>query len=185
MTRRSPAVRNRSACPARRQTVLAAGVACAILAAPGVASARITRIEIMQTESPAFGGASFGTVGPYEKLIGRAFGEVDPRAAQNRGITDIELAPRNARGMVEYSTGIIILRPIDPTRGNHRLFYELTNRGVILSLRAFNESPNPTTANPALADAGNGFLMRQGYTLLYSGWDLTAVGTFTSSYPIA
>jgi hypothetical protein len=158
---------------------------CAALAAPRAAQARITRIEITQVESPAFGGASFGDVGTYEKLIGRAFGEVDPRDAQNRVITDIELAPRNARGMVEYSTGILILRPVDPSRGNRRLFYELTNRGVILSLRALNESPNPTTTNPAVADSGNGFLMRQGYTLLYSGWDLSAVGPFASSYPIA
>ncbi|HSS02882.1 MAG TPA: alpha/beta hydrolase domain-containing protein [Kofleriaceae bacterium] len=158
---------------------------CAALAVPRAAEARITRIEITQIESPAFGGASFGEVGAYEKLIGRAFGEVDPQNAQNRVITDIELAPRNARGMVEYSTGILILRPVDPSRGNRRLFYELTNRGVILTLRAFNESPNPSTTNPAAADAGNGFLMRQGYTLLYSGWDLSAVGPFASSYPIA
>jgi hypothetical protein len=167
------------------QTLLAAGIGCAVIAVPRAASARIVRIEITQTESPAFGGASFGNVGPYEKLIGRAFGEVDPRDPQNRVITDIELAPRNARGMVEYSTGILILRPIDPTRGNQRLFYELTNRGVILSLRAINESPNPSTTNPAAADAGNGFLMRQGYTLLYTGWDLSAVGPFASTYPIA
>jgi hypothetical protein len=170
-------------CPAL--LIVAAALGCAMLAIPAVATARVTRIEITQIESPTFGGASFGAVGPYEKLIGRAFGEVDPRDAQNRAITDIALAPRNARGMVEYSTGIIILRPIDPARGNRRMFYELTNRGVILSLRALNESPNPLTTNPAPADAGNGFLMRQGYTLLFTGWDLGAVGTFASSFPIA
>jgi hypothetical protein len=185
MTNRARAVREISSRLAGRQTLLAAAIACAVIAVPGTASARITRIEITQIESPAFGGASFGDVGPFEKLIGRAFGEVDPRDPQNRVITDIELAPRNARGKVEYSTGILILRPIDPSKGNHRLFYELTNRGVILSLRAINESPNPTTTNPAAADAGNGFLMRNGYTLLYSGWDLSAVGPFASSFPIA
>jgi hypothetical protein len=162
--------------------VLAAGLA---ILGPRVAAADITRIEITQTESPAFGGASFGDVGPYEKLIGRAFGEVDPRDARNRDITDLALAPRNARGMVEYQTGVLILRPIDPVRGNRRLFYELTNRGVILSLRALNDSPNGNTTNPTVADAGNGFLMRQGYTLLYSGWDASAVGPFASSYPVA
>jgi hypothetical protein len=164
---------------------LATGLGCALLGIPAVASAGITRIEITQTESPAFGGASFGDVGQYEKLIGRAFGEIDPRDPQNRDITDLGLAPRNARGMVEYDTGIVVLRPIDPTRGNHRLFYELTNRGVILSLRAINESPNASTTNPTAADAGNGFLMRQGYTLLYTGWDLSAVGPFASNFPIA
>ena len=117
---------------------IAALAAAAVVAAPAIASARITRIEITQIESPAFGGATFGAAGMYEKLVGRAFGEVDPHDFRNRDITDLELAPRNARGMVEYDTGIIVLRPIDATRGNRRLFYELTNRGVILSLRAIN-----------------------------------------------
>ncbi|HEU4730346.1 MAG TPA: alpha/beta hydrolase domain-containing protein [Kofleriaceae bacterium] len=165
--------------------VLAAGLGLAMLGIPRFAAAGITRIEITQTESPAFAGASFGDVGPYEKLIGRAFGEVDPADLQNRDIADLALAPRNSRGMVEYQTGILILRPIDPTRGNRRLFYELTNRGVILSLRALDDSPNPSTTNPTAADAGNGFLMRQGYTLLYSGWDVSAVGPFASTYPVA
>ena len=163
----------------------AAAIAGICVGVSSVASARIIRIEISQVESPTFGGASFGDVGAYEKLVGRAFGEVDPRDFANRDITDLALAPRNARGMVEYDTGIIILRPIDPHRGNRRLFYEVTNRGVILSLRGLNDSPNGSTTNPAPADAGNGFLMRQGYTLLYSGWDLSAVGTFASHYPVA
>jgi hypothetical protein len=167
------------------QNWLAAAIGCAALAVPAIASARITRIEIASIESPAFGGAAFGDVGPYEKLVGRAFGEIDPRAFENRDITDLALAPRNARGMVEYDTGIIVLRPIDATKGNRRLFYEVTNRGVILSLRALNDSPNASTTNPTAADAGNGFLMRQGYTLLYTGWDLSAVGPFASHYPIA
>jgi hypothetical protein len=162
---------------------LAAAIGC--LCAPSLASARVTRIEITQIESPAFGGAAFGATGAYEKLVGRAFGEVDPRASESREITDIELAPRNARGMVEYDTGIIVLRPIDPTKGNHRLFYEVTNRGVILSLAALNASPNPSTTNPTAADAGNGFLMRSGFTILFTGWDLSAAGTFASHYPVA
>lgn len=167
------------------QILLAAGVGWFVFGLPAVAIARITRIEITQIESPAFGGASFGTIGAYEKLVGRAFGEVDPQDPQNRVIADLTLAPRNARGMVEYDTGILLLRPIDPTKGNHHLFYELTNRGVILSLRAFNESPNPATTNPVAADAGNGFLMRQGYTILFTGWDISAVGPLASNFPIA
>jgi hypothetical protein len=157
----------------------------ALVGSSPAAEARVTRIEIAAIESPAFGGASFGEVGQYEKLVGRAFGEVDPGDPRNQGITDIQLAPRNARGKVEYDTGIIVLRPLDPAKGNHRLFYELTNRGVILSLRAFNDSPNPSTTDPAAADAGNGFLMRQGYTILFTGWDVSAAGTFSSNYPIA
>ena len=168
--------------------IVRAGLVGVMLGTPATARARITRIEITQTESPAFGGASFGEVGPYEKLIGRAFGEVDPRDPRDpatAAITDLALAPRNARGMVEYDTGIIVVRPVDPAKGNHRLFYELTNRGVILTLRVLNDSPNASTTNPAAADAGNGFLMREGYTLLYTGWDASAVGTFASHYPVA
>ena len=170
---------------AAMRTFVAAAIGCVSLGAPAVASARITRIEITQIESPAFGGASFGDTGPYEKLIGRAFGEVDPHDLQNRDITDLELAPRNVRGMVEYDTGIVVLRPIDAAKGNRRLFYELTNRGVILSLRALNDSPNPSTTNPTAADAGNGFLMRHGYTILFTGWDASAIGPFASHYPVA
>ena len=174
--------------PYSAKWMMLVGLAATLLCAPRLADARITRIEITQTESPTFGGASFGTVGQYEKLVGRAFGEIDPRDRRDpmtQVITDLDLAPRNASGMVEYDTGIIILRPIDPSKANRRMFYELTNRGVILTLRVFNESPNASTTNPAPADAGNGFLMRQGYTLLYTGWDVSAVGTFTSNYPIA
>lgn len=167
------------------QMLLAAAIGLACSVPSTMAWAGITRIEITQVESPTFGGAAFGDTGMYEKLIGRAFGEVDPHDLPNRDITDLALAPRNARGMVEYDTGILILRPIDPTRGNRRLFYEVTNRGVILTLAAFNASPNGSTTNPTPADAGNGFLMRQGYTLLYTGWDAFAVGTFASHYPIA
>ena len=169
----------------QRSSVVAAAIGCAIGAAPTVASAHVTHIVISQVESPAFGGATFGSVGAYEKLTGRAFGEVDPRGPESRDIVDIEHAPRNARGMVEYDTGIVILRPIDARQGNRRLFYELTNRGVILSLSAFNNSPNPSTVDPTATDAGNGFLMREGYTILYTGWDLSAVGPFSSNFPVA
>ena len=78
------------------------------------------------------------------------------------------------------ATLVDFLRPRDPSNGNHRLFYEVTNRGVILSLAALNASPNPSTTNPTAADAGNGFLMREGFTILFTGWDLSAVGTFAS-----
>jgi hypothetical protein len=60
----------------------------------------ITRIQIDTVESPTFEGKSFGNVGPYEKLVGRAFGEIDPKDAQDSVITDLKFAPRNARGMV-------------------------------------------------------------------------------------
>ena len=77
------------------------------------AEARIVRIEITSRETPTFEGRAFGEVGPYEKLRGKAYGELDPVDPRNAVIADIQLAPRNANGKVEYSMDIFILKPID------------------------------------------------------------------------
>src|SRR5262249_44123772 len=92
------------------------------------AGARITRIEIT-SRAVTFDGIAFGAVGAYEKLIGKAYGEIDPGDARNALITDLALAPRNARGMVEYAMDIYLLKPVDMAKGNHRLVYEGNNRG--------------------------------------------------------
>ena len=113
----------------KRRGVLSLLVPIALFAAATTADARITRIDITSVQSPTFGGASFGTVGTYEKLRGRAFGELNPSDGRNAVITDIQLAPRNARGMVEYSMDIYILKPINLANGNHKLFVEVNNRG--------------------------------------------------------
>jgi hypothetical protein len=153
-----------------------------------VGSGGITRLDITRVESPTFDGRSFGRVGQYEKLVGRAYGEVDPKDPRNAVIVDLDLAPTNANGMVEYSTDVYILRPIDPTQSNHRLFFEINNRGNNLSFGQLNDATtggnDPTTAD----DAGNGYLMEQGYTILLGGWDATAppgAGRLTISVPVA
>ncbi len=159
-----------------------------LLAAPAAADARVTRIEIERVESPTFDGRSFGDVGPYEKLVGRVHAEVDPEAPENAVIADIELAPRNARGMVEYSADLIILRPVDPSQGNGRLFYEANNRGRLLSLNRLNAAPTASSDPSSADDAGNGFLMREGYTFVASGWDATASsadGRLNITLPVA
>src|SRR5947209_4427458 len=120
---------------------------------PSSTEARITKIVISRVESPTFEGIAFGDVGQYEKLVGRAFGEVDPNDPRNTVITDIALAPRNADGMVEYSTDVYIMRPVDPSRGNHRIFFEITQRGGNISFGQMNEATtggnDPTTAGDA------------------------------------
>jgi hypothetical protein len=93
------------------------------------AQARITRIEVTSTESPTFGGYAWPDVGQYEKIVGVAHGEVDPRDPRNAVITDIKLAPRNARGKVEYSFDFYILNPIDLKTGNDNLMNEPPTRG--------------------------------------------------------
>ncbi|MCY4602398.1 MAG: alpha/beta hydrolase domain-containing protein [Acidobacteria bacterium] len=160
----------------------------ALLAAPAAVDARVTRIEIEHVESPTFDGRAFGDAGPYEKLVGRVHAEVDPEAPESVVIADIELAPRNARGKVEYSADLIILRPVDPSRGNGRLFYETNNRGRLLSLNRLNNAPTATSDPTSGDDAGNGFLMRQGYTFVASGWDATASaadGRLNITLPVA
>ncbi len=100
--------------------------------------ARIVRVVVQRVESPTFGGASFGAVGQYEKIVGVAYGEVDPNDPHNAIIQDIALAPKNSRGMVEYSTDVYILRPIDQRKGNEVLFYDVVNRGNKLALAGYN-----------------------------------------------
>src|SRR6266478_4742936 len=111
------------------QVFVFSSLAIALWGIGHLAEARITRIVIQTRTSPAFGGASFGTVGQYEQLDGTAYGEVDPKDPLNAVITDIELAPRNSRGMVEYSMDISILKPIDMSRSNGTLIYDVVNRG--------------------------------------------------------
>ncbi len=139
-------------------------VALALLLVAASAEARITRVEITET-APAFGGQAFGAAGAYERLRGRAFGEVDPTHSGNAIIQDIALAPRNARGMVEYETEIDILRPADAARGNGVLLFDIVNRGNRVMLRLYNGATRIDNT-----DAGDGFLMRQGYTLVFFGW---------------
>ncbi len=138
--------------------------------ATATAEARITRIEIAKTE-PAFAGASFGAAGTYERLTGKAYGEVDPRAPANAGIQDISLAPRNARGMVEYVTDIDIVRPADRSKSNGVLFFNIVNRGNKGGLSLFNADVRAPLADiNNLTTAGDGFMQRQGYTMIWFGW---------------
>lgn len=91
--------------------------------------ARVTRVVVEQRESPAFNGQSFGKAGQFEILRGRFYGEVDPKDARNAIITDIEFAPKNARGMVEYSATFAMAKPIDMSKASGVLFYSVPNRG--------------------------------------------------------
>jgi hypothetical protein len=133
-----------------------------------VAEARVTRIEITRQTTFA-GGQAFGAVGAYERIVGRFYGELDPAHALNAGIVDLDKAPRNARGRVEYSSDFDILKPVDLARGNGALLYDVNNRGNKRALIQFNNAPasnDPTTPD----HAGNGFLMRNGFSVVWSGW---------------
>ena len=128
-------------------------------------SSRVTALEIT-SRRPAFGGQSFGAIGPYEILIGRARAVIDPRATLNAEIVDLDKAPRNAAGLVEYTFDVHILKPVDMTRGNRVLSYEVNNRGNRIMYGYFNQGG----AGYEAANVGNGFLMNHGYTIVSSGW---------------
>ena len=96
--------------------------------------ARVTRIVIDVKTSPAFGGASFGTAGQYETLAGRVFGELDPRDQHNTIINDIDLAPKNARGNVEYMATFLLVKPIDMSKSSHLMWQDVPNRGGRITL---------------------------------------------------
>ncbi len=134
----------------------------------------LLRLQIDRIE-PFADGMAFGTVGSYVRLMGTAYGELDPQHPRNAVIVNLAQAPRNARGCVEYAADVYIMRPTDVSKGNRKLLYEVNNRGRKRLLPIFHEAPetSPTSANdPATVDdAGNGFLFRQGYTLVWSGWD--------------
>jgi hypothetical protein len=167
-------------------------IACGLLlalAAP--AEARITRIEIKAVE-PFADATVFAPAGAYERVIGVAYGEIDPHAAVNAPIVDLDKAPVNARGMVEYDTDIFMLRPVDPAKGNHEILYEVTNRGrKLLSPYlhdAVETTPSSWTDPRTAADAGNALFLRLGFTLVWSGWDPDAPRTnagMTIRLPVA
>ena len=145
-----------------------AGLLLTAVCLPTPAAARVERVEILSREAFA-AGAEFGAAGTYEKLRGRAFFALDPDAAANAPVADLKRAPRNARGLVEFSAEFLVLRPTDFTRRNGTLLYEVNNRGNIGILRQLDEasfSNDPAT----VAHAGNGFLFRQGFTLVWSAW---------------
>src|SRR5437879_3602537 len=151
-----------------------------------IAEARVVGLRIERREV-VLGGRPFGAAGPYEKLVGTVDFALDPELPRNDAIVDLKLAPRNSRGEVEFSADFYLLKPVDPRRSNGRLFYEVGNRGGKSMLGTFQKatgSADPTTD----AEFGDGALMRQGFTLLWMGWQWDVpqrAGTMRMEMPIA
>lgn len=130
---------------------------CWLALFPLTAYSELVRIEITSRE-PYEAGISFGEVGAYQKLRGKVHFEVDPKAEANRTIVDLELAPRNAQGRVEFSADLEMLVPKDLAKANGALLYDVNNRGNRVCLGMFN------------GGGADGFLMREGYIVVWSGW---------------
>ncbi|MDZ7619985.1 MAG: alpha/beta hydrolase domain-containing protein [Patescibacteria group bacterium] len=147
-------------------------IALALAVVAGLAAslcAEVVRLEIRQ-RAPFAGGHRFGAAGPYERISGRMYLEVDPADPANASIHDLKLAPRNERGMVECWTDFFLLAPADPQRGNRRILYDVHNRGNKLALWTFNGGDR-TNDPSTMEHAGSGFLLHQGYSILWSGWN--------------
>src|SRR5579863_246767 len=164
--------------PAGRMGVFKrAALACVLVAAfaAAPAHARVKKVQISAKESPTFGGYSWPGVGQYEKIVGKAFGELDPKDPKNAVIVDLQLAPKNANGKVEYSFDFYLLKPIDLSKGNHKMLYEPPNRGrktiAALNRGVGGQDPGSVKDGALLA---NSFLMPQGYSISFSGWDASA-----------
>ena len=142
-----------------------------LVAAPG-SSARVVQLVVEQRSS-YLGGASWGNAGPYEMLRGTAFLVADPRNPHDAVIVDLENAPRNAAGLVEFSTPFLILKPVDMQRSNHKIFYAVNNRG--------NNLEGLLTATTAGQVSGTdaGYAMTQGYVVVDAGWEGDVVPTAT------
>ncbi len=141
-------------------------VALLLVAAP--VSAEVVRIEV-KSRTPVVAGRAFGTAGPYERLAGTIYFAIDPRNSANLIIADIDKAPRNAAGKVEFSSDFYLIKPVDSARGNGTVLYEVSNRGGKGMIGFFNfaaGSVDPQTAE----QFGDGFLLEQGFSLLWVGW---------------
>ena len=128
----------------------------------------VINFNILSVESPTFDGRQFGEVGQYKKITAKATIAVDPQHRLNQGIVDIDIAPVNSDGLVEAVADVVILMPMDLEKGNKRIFYEVLNRGDKISLILFNDAKWNDYYEDL--DAGNGHLMNEGYSIVWSGW---------------
>ena len=126
------------------------------------------RLQIVNRE-PFANGALFGDVGSYECISGTVLFSVNPENPTNASIVDLNLAPTNSEGLVEFSTDFYMLKPLFLDRGNGTLIYDVNNRGNKRLLQFMNDAVHSN--KPMLAEhAGNGYLMRRGYSIVWSGW---------------
>ena len=169
-----------------RHLLTSLSLAIGVIALAEPSSAKVVKFEVVQIELPAFEGRMFGAVGTYDRITARATIAVSPTDPRNAVIVDIDRAPRNAQGLVEATAEVEILRPTNAANGNRRLFYDVVNRGSKPSFSNFNDVRSGNVLAKA-ADAGTGFLMNRGYTVVWSGWqgDVNAGGgRLTISLPV-
>jgi hypothetical protein len=135
------------------------------------ADAHVTRVEIL-SRADIQDGRAFGLAGAYERIISRVYFAVNPENIHNRQIVDLDKAPRNAQGEVEFSADLYLFKPKDMAKGNGAVLFEVSNRGGRGILRLVNGG-NSSDPN---AEFGDGFLLREGYTIAWLGWQFDVAG---------
>ncbi len=152
----------------RMRSVCVIAGAMAMTTASASARAEVVRIEIA-SRTDVLGGKAFGDAGAYEKIVGKAIYSVDPAMAANRGVIDLDRAPRDAAGRVTFTSDLYALVPKDSARGNGAAFFDVLNRGRKNLFRDFHRAV-PVNDPVSEADFGDGFLMNQGFALVWVGW---------------
>jgi hypothetical protein len=145
------------------------GTLLPVILGSSIAFAEVAKVTVA-TRVTVAGGQAFGTSGPYEKLTGTIEFALDPTEPHNRRIVDLDRAARASDGRVHFTSDLMVLRPVDPTKGNGVLLFEVVNRGRLGLLTRINGASGADSPM-APADFGNGFLMREGYTLVIVGWE--------------
>ena len=141
----------------------------------------------MEERSDVLGGRSFGRVNGYERIVAKVHFLIDPKNPFNQGIRDLDLAPKNAQGMVEFSADLYVLKPRDSATGNGTVLVEVPNRGGKAILTRFDLA-RPSLDPRAEEDFGDLWLLEEGYTLAWLGWQWDVPrreGLLRASLPVA
>jgi hypothetical protein len=149
--------------------------AAVLLLVAEAASAEVARVEIQSRKDE----------GTYERLLGRVYFVIDPKAAANQNIADLAMAPLNAQGKIEVSSDLLLFRPKTSERDRKTVFFEIVNRGGPQSLYIFSEARG--ARSPDAWDLGDGFLVEQGFTVAFLGWqfDVAKSQGLTFQTPVA
>ena len=158
------------------RTRFAASFIVLLLVCADAAVAEVVRIDVQRRDD-------WGT---HERIIGRVHFAVDPMAPANRGIADIDAAPRNAAGKVEFSSDVLFFRPKDAQRARGTAFVEVVNRGRDQSL-AILSGAQQRSLSPESWNLGDGFLLEQGFAVAFLGWqfDVRPLQGLTFAAPVA
>lgn len=162
----------------RRHASVASVIAVLAMASASAVDARVTRLVVEQRE-PYAGGHSWGEAGPYERIVATAYFEVDPADPRNKVIVDLDRAPRNAAGKVEFRAPVFLIKPVDMARGNGKLFYDVNNRG---------NTDLGLVADPAKVGGQVAQQLKMGFALVDAGWHGDGIANpkqLFPSFPVA